>query len=177
MEIKSQSRFVRITPRKARLVADAIHNMPLDRALATLDKLHKRAGTYIKKTIESGIANAQQANLSRNHLTIKRMYIDEGPRFKRWRAVSRGMAHPYQKKTSHITVILEEVKNRLSPVKPSDSTRKVSTVRGKSKGQPDKRAADKSARRFQTKMDKKDEKTLSSQHTRKGILTRKVIGG
>src|SRR3989344_9624612 len=112
MEITAQHKYARITPRKARLIASSVKHLPLELALTTLGQLHKRAGYYIKKTIESGIANAENnAKLSRERLFIKKLMIDEGPRFKRWRAASRGMAHPYAKNTCHITVILDEIKD------------------------------------------------------------------
>jgi len=107
MEIIAQSRFVRVAPRKARLVADLVKQLPLVRAQATLRFLGKRAASPIGKTLNSAVANALNTKNAREEdLYIKAIKVDEGPAFKRFHAVSRGMAHGYKKRTSHITVVL-----------------------------------------------------------------------
>ena len=175
MEIKSQSRFMRVTPRKARLVAGAIRNMSLDRALVTLDQLHKRAGFYIKKTIESGIANAENnVKLSRDRLYIKKLSIDEGPRFKRWRAVSRGTAHPYAKNTSHITVILGEMKQETREQR-SQGLKDLTVQKGKDAKKQVRQELKK--KDYQTKIEKGKQQEMHSQkQTKKGVTTRKILG-
>ncbi|MBI4137532.1 50S ribosomal protein L22 [Candidatus Roizmanbacteria bacterium] len=177
MEIKSQSRFIRITPRKARLVASAIRHLPLDRALATLDRLPKRAASFIKQTIESGIANAENnAKVSKNRLYIKQLTVDEGPRFKRWRAAARGVAHPYQKQTSHITVILDEIAGSKPAV-----TGKKSVVQKAEPKEADKKPEKKvvaAKKVYQEKIGKETKQEMRSQQfQKKGPVTRKVIGG
>ena len=163
---------MRITPRKARLVAGAIRNMSLTMALTTLDKLHKQAGNSIKKTIESGIANAEKnASLSRDMLYIKTLAIDEGPRFKRFRAASRGTAHPYQKQTCHITVILDTKE----PVEKTAQKQKKTPVHKKETVPVSEKEAKK--KDYQARMEKGTQKEMKSQRqTTKGITTRKILG-
>lgn len=179
MEIRSQSKYVRTTPRKARLIARSIRHLPLDKALTTLDRLNKKAALLIKKTIESGIANAENnAKVSRDSLDIKALYIDEGPRFKRWRAASRGMAHAYSKNTSHITVILasDENKSKAETTKKGKKTetKKDDKLKQSAEKKPQKQPLG-TGKKYDTKM--KDEQQMKSQkQTTKGVTPRKVIG-
>jgi large subunit ribosomal protein L22 len=107
MEIKSSSQFVHMSPRKLRLVVDAIKPLPLPLALGQLKNMEKRAAHVIEKTLRSGIANAvNNLKLSEDMLKIQTIMVDEGPSFKRFQPVSRGMAHGYKHRTSHVTIIL-----------------------------------------------------------------------
>ena len=109
MEIKAESKYARISPRKARLVAEKIKNLPLEDALENLAFLRKRTAKPILKTLKSAIANATyNFKLKNEDLKIKSIEILKGPVLKRWRPVARGRAHPYKRRTSHIKVILEE---------------------------------------------------------------------
>ncbi|MCR4264055.1 MAG: 50S ribosomal protein L22 [Candidatus Roizmanbacteria bacterium] len=181
MEIKSQSNYIRITPKKARLVASAIRHLPLERALTTLERLPKRAAVFIKKTIESGIANAENnAKISKDRLYIKQLTVDEGPRFKRWRAASRGTAHQYQKQTSHITVILDELKGvqgnvskKVTDVKKS----KEPVVTDKIKVAEETSMTVSPKKGYQEKIGKETKQMRSNQYQKKATVTRKVIGG
>ena len=98
-----------MSPSKVRLVAKTISGLPLGKAISALRFTGKKAAKLIQKTIESGVANAEHNfSLSADNLKIKKIEIGQGPTYKRWRARSRGMAHPILKKTSHIKVIIEE---------------------------------------------------------------------
>lgn len=109
MEIKAESKYVRISPRKAQLVARAIKGLSLKEALESLSFIRKKAAKPIFKTLKSAIANAtHNLKLKEENLRIRSIEILKGPVFKRWRPVSRGRAHPYLKRTSHIKVVLEE---------------------------------------------------------------------
>lgn len=177
MEIKSQSNYIRITPRKARLVAAAVRHLPLERALVTLDRLPKRAAFYIKRTLESGIANAENnAKLSRERLYIKQLTVDEGPRFKRWRAAARGSAHPYQKQTSHITVILDEMQE--SKLKMKNEKVKVDMLTPKKELKKEEKKTVETKKGYQEKIGKeRSQEMKTQQYQKKGTVTRKVIGG
>lgn len=107
MEVKAQTKHIRMSPRKLNLVAKSIKDLPLEKALEKLSFLRKRAAEPLLKTLNSAIANAtNNFGLKKDNLRIKSIQILKGPTLKRWRAVSRGRAHPYEKKTSHIKVIL-----------------------------------------------------------------------
>lgn len=108
-EIIAEAKNVRISTRKARLVAETLRGK---NALATLETLKyepKKAGLMIAKVLRSAIANATNNNkLDDKKLTIKEVVVNEGQDLKRARPRSRGMSHPILKKSSHIRVVLEE---------------------------------------------------------------------
>lgn len=106
------SKSVRISPRKARIVADAVRNLSITDALNALKVIRKRGARPIAKTIQSAVANAvNNAKLEQANLMIAKIDIDEGTAFKRYHPSTRGRIHPYKKRTSHILVVLKEVKN------------------------------------------------------------------
>jgi large subunit ribosomal protein L22 len=114
MKIQAISRNVRISPRKVRLVADAIRVLPVSDALVTLQNMRKRAAYAIKKTLESALANAvNNAKLDRNMLRIADLDISDGQALKRFHPSTRGRIHPYKKRSSHIRVILEDRKEEV----------------------------------------------------------------
>lgn len=108
---KAVLRYARITPRKARLVADLVCGLPIDEAEAQLIYNPKRAAKIILKLIESAKAGALSKKLDVNKLYIQNILVNQGPMFKRYLPRARGMATPIQKKTSHITVTLAEKEN------------------------------------------------------------------
>lgn len=112
MEVKAQLKYLRIAPRKVRLVADMIRYKNAQKAVSLLAFSIKRGSRPIKKLLESALANAKNNYEMTNidALYIKRITVDEAPKLKRWRARARGRAMQIQKKTSHITIILDEPK-------------------------------------------------------------------
>src|SRR5919199_4582641 len=109
MEVVAKAKFVKRTPRKARLVADAVLGMPISDALAYLEFSPRHAAHDVAKVIKSAAANAEHNfNLSRDELYLKQLLVDDGPTLKRIRPVSRGMAHQYFHRTCHITAIVED---------------------------------------------------------------------
>ena len=107
MEFIAQSKSVRMTPRKVRLVADLIRNKKAEQALTMLSLLNKRAALPIQKTLKSAIANAvNNAKAERAGLMIKSVEVGQGPFLKRFRPSTRGRAHPYKKRSSHIKITL-----------------------------------------------------------------------
>ena len=109
MEVSAVQRFVRRTPRKARLVADSVKGMKVTEALNYLEFSPKHAARDVAKAIKSAAANAEHNfNLSREELVLKQILVDEGPTMKRIRPVSRGMAHQYFHRTCHITAVVED---------------------------------------------------------------------
>lgn len=108
MEIIAESKNIRISPRKLILVAKAVRGLSPQEVLNKLQFITKSAAQPLAKTIKSAIANAKNnAKIKGEDLKIKKMEILNGSSYKRWRPVSRGRAHPYKRRTSHIRIILE----------------------------------------------------------------------
>jgi large subunit ribosomal protein L22 len=101
-------RFARIAPRKARLVADMIRGMPIDRAMTALQFSKKRAAWYMKSILKSAIANAEEANADLSTLVVSESRIDVGPVIKRFQPKDRGRAFSIMKRTSHILIVLDQ---------------------------------------------------------------------
>jgi large subunit ribosomal protein L22 len=109
MQVQAITRSVRISPRKVRLVADAVRKLSVDDALAALTVMNKRAAHIIAKTLNSALANAtNNAKLERQTLTIASIEVVEGQALKRFHPSTRGRIHPYKRRSSHIRVTLEE---------------------------------------------------------------------
>ncbi len=109
MEAKAVAKYVRISPYKARPVIDLIRGKEVQEALNILEFTPKKAARLIKKVLESAIANAEHNyNMDPDRLYVKRAYVDEGPRLKRIWPRAWGRASRILKRTSHITVVVEE---------------------------------------------------------------------
>ncbi len=107
----AEAKNVRISTRKARLVGETLVGRNAFDTLEVLRFEPKKAGLMIAKVIKSAIANATNNDkLDEKKLVIREVVINEGQDFKRFRPRSRGMANPIIKKSSHIRVVLEEVK-------------------------------------------------------------------
>ena len=111
MQIVAVQKNIRQTPRKMRLVANQVKGLPLDLALRQLSVIPKKSTVMILKVMRQALANAQHNHgLTFEELKLKNILVEEGPRYKRWNAVSRGRAHSIVKRTSHVQVILESKK-------------------------------------------------------------------
>jgi len=120
MEIKAKLNHLRIAPRKVRLVANMIRGKKALDALDLLNFVIKRPGLPIMKLLASAIANARNNfHIESENLFITKITVDEGPMQKRWMPRARGVAGPIHKKTSHITLVLEEVGGK-GIVKPAE---------------------------------------------------------
>ena len=109
MEARAQARFVRVTPMKARRVVDVIRGMKADEAVALLRFAPQSAAEPVRKVLESAIANAENNDgLAPDALYVAEAYVDEGPTMKRFRPRAQGRAYRVAKRTSHITVVVEE---------------------------------------------------------------------
>lgn len=110
MPVIAKLRYLRIAPRKVRLVADLIRKKRVEQAQTILNFTIKKASQPLLKLLKTAIADAKNNfQIDPSNLYISKITVDEGPKYKRWRPRSRGMVHQVQKKTSHITLILEEV--------------------------------------------------------------------
>ena len=106
-EAKAILRFIRISPRKARLVVDLIRGQNVTAALNALKFTPKAASRVVEKVLKSAIANAVEREIGDpDDLQITRAYVNGGPIMKRFRARSMGRANPIKKRTSHITLVV-----------------------------------------------------------------------
>jgi large subunit ribosomal protein L22 len=110
MEAVARGRYLRVAPRKARLVADEIRGKPVGAALQLLRYTNKKAARLMEKVLKSAIANAEQNEHMGDveDLHITRVHVDEGPVLKRFMARAMGRAARIRKPTSHITVIVDD---------------------------------------------------------------------
>ncbi len=105
METRSTLRYARISAQKARLVADLVRGMPVDRALNVLAFTEKKAAAMVRKVLESAIANAEHnEGADVDELKVSGVWVDEGPTMKRMHARAKGRGTRVMKRTSHITV-------------------------------------------------------------------------
>lgn len=108
---KAHARYIRISPFKVRVVLDLLRDKSVNEALAILEGTPKAASEVVSKLIRSATANAEHnLGLARADLFVAEIYADGGPILKRIQPVSKGRAHRINKRTSHITVILDTVK-------------------------------------------------------------------
>jgi large subunit ribosomal protein L22 len=111
VEAKAIARYVRLTPRKARLVADLVRGKSALQALDILTFTNKKAAVVLKKTLASAIANAtNNFNMNEENLYVAKVMVDEGPILKRVMPRAMGRADIIHKKTSHVTVVVSEKK-------------------------------------------------------------------
>ncbi len=110
MEARATSKYIRVSPQKARLVVDLIRGKNAGEAINILRFTKKRASLEIAKILRSAISNAEQKSehLDVDRLFVSRAYVDDGPRMKRIRPAPMGRAYRYQRRMSHITVVVEE---------------------------------------------------------------------
>jgi len=112
MEIKASLRFIRVSPKKARQVADLIRGLPVEEAERKLSFLTNKSAVFIKKLLLSAKANAKNNfDIPEKDLFVAQVRVDEGPRMKRQMPRARGRVDILNKPTSHIKLILEELKN------------------------------------------------------------------
>lgn len=109
MEVIAKHRFARISAQKARLVADQVRGLNVDKALQLLTFSNKKAAVFVKKVVESAIANAEHnAGADIDALRISQIYVDEAPSYKRMHARAKGRGNRITKRNSHITVTVTE---------------------------------------------------------------------
>ena len=105
---RATAKFVRISPFKVRVVLDIIKGKPVTEALAILENTPKAASEILYKVVSSAVANAENnMNMSRNDLVVAECYANDGPTLKRIMPRAQGRAFRINKRTSHITVILD----------------------------------------------------------------------
>ena len=108
MTYQASHRFARISPRKARLIADMVRGESIEQAIAALDFSKRRGAYFLRGVLKSAIANAEESDADVASLFVESTWVDEGPTIKRFQPKDRGRAHPIRKRTSHIHVQLSE---------------------------------------------------------------------
>ena len=98
----------RISPTKVRPVVNLIRGKSANDSLTILRMCKKRAAVFIRQALLAAIANADQAEVDVRRLVVSQAHVDQGPTFKRFQPKDRGRAHPIKKRTSHITVAVQE---------------------------------------------------------------------
>ncbi len=110
VEAKAVLRFVRMAPRKMRMVIDLIRGRDVTEALTLLKYLPRAAAAVIEKLLQSAVANAGQRDLGDpESLRIVRAYVDGGPTLKRFQPRAQGRASPIHKRTSHVTIVVAPI--------------------------------------------------------------------
>ena len=126
MQVSAKLRNLHIAPRKVRLVADQVRGKKAEQASTILNFTTKRAALPLLKLLKQAMANAKNNfQMDPNNFFVFKIAVDEGPKQKRWMPRARGQAYEIQKKTSHITLILEEI------VKSKGKVRKAKVGKGK----------------------------------------------
>ena len=109
MEVSATLKYTRLSPQKARLVADQIRGMPVERAVELLVFSNKKAAAAIKKVLDSAIANAEHnEGADIDELKVSAVMVDEGLVYKRFKARARGRANRIVKRTSHVKVTVSD---------------------------------------------------------------------
>ncbi len=115
MEAKAVVRYVKMSPRKARIVANMVRGKNVEEALAILQLLPKKGAKIVGKLLRSATANAEDKSKGKvdvDALIVKSIQIDNGPLTKRWMPRSMGRANRIQKRTSHISIVVDVDGNR-----------------------------------------------------------------
>lgn len=133
--VTAKLRYLRIAPRKTRLVAGFIRGLPAQEAEAQLMFSSRHAGVPLLKLLRSAVANAKHNyRLDAAQLFIKEIKVDQGPKFKRWMPRARGSASAIEKKTSHVTLVLgvsEKLKQPKFIIRPKPKKQTTKKVKEK----------------------------------------------
>jgi large subunit ribosomal protein L22 len=125
MAVRAVAKSVRISPRKVNVVVGLVRGRTVADALVILDHTPRRSALAVSKVIKSAKANAEHDHgYKPDSLQITEISVGAGPRLKRFRPVSRGMAHAYQKRTSHITVVVDGEKRQPKKPKTAEPVKK-----------------------------------------------------
>ena len=121
-EVRAQAKYVRMSPRKARLVAEHIRGRSVPEARAVLAFTSREAAEVLQKVLQSAVSNAEANHgIAEERLYVKATYVDGGPVMKRWRARARGRVARIRKRTCHITVQLAERPQAAPAVEPAQA--------------------------------------------------------
>jgi large subunit ribosomal protein L22 len=109
MDVRAESKYIRMTPRKVRLVVDTVRGKSVKEAMDILKFMNRAAAREVAETVQSAVANAEQNNhMDPEDLYIAEIYANQAPTAKRFQPGPRGRANPILKRSSHITVIVRD---------------------------------------------------------------------
>ena len=123
-EVRAEAKWVRVSPRKARLVAEHIRGRSVPEARTVLAFTQRAAAREIEKVLRSAVANAEtnpNLNWNGDDLVVSTVYVDEGPTIKRWRARARGRVARIHKRTCHITIKVAQPEARRAGREPAEA--------------------------------------------------------
>ena len=109
METKAQAKYIRIASRKVQVIVPAIKGKKVEEAIALLGFIPRKGARILNRVLHSAVANAGQNKVDIDTLIVKKILVDQGPTLKRFMPRAMGRATPILKRTSHITVILDEI--------------------------------------------------------------------
>lgn len=136
MDIIATQKFLLMSPKKIRPVADIVKKLSPTKAIEVLPFIGRKAALPLAKVIKTAIGNAVQKGYSADDLRFKEIQIGEGPRLKRGRPVSRGRWHPFKRRMSHIRVVLETT-NKQQPAAKKEEQKTEEVRKGKKDGTKD----------------------------------------
>ncbi len=117
-EVTAKLKFLRMSPRKVRLLADMVRGRKVTTALETLSLMHKRGAQPILKLLQSAMANAKNNHaLVAEDMRVKTITVDGGPVTKRWMPKAHGRATPVRQRTSHVNLVLEMIERKTAKSK------------------------------------------------------------
>ncbi len=129
MLVKAYARHIRMSSRKVRLVIDLIRGARVVKAQTQLQFANKAAAEPVLKLLNSAIANAvHNFQLNKDDLFIKAVMADEGPILDRWQPRAHGRAFPIRKRTTHISIVLENIPPKAKAEKPTDPAKKSKKI-------------------------------------------------
>ncbi len=133
MQMIVKLKYLRIAPRKVRLVANLIRRKKVEEAQDILNFTVKKSARPLLKLLNSAVANARNSfQLDSSNLYVSKITIDEGPKYKRWMPRARGRVSEIQKKVSHITLVLDEITPK-KKIKKEKRTKKKPSISKKVK--------------------------------------------
>ena len=133
-EVRAEAKWVRVSPRKARLVVDHIRGRTVPEARTVLAFTPRAAAREIEKVLHSAVSNAEANHgLLGDDLVVSSAYVDEGPTLKRWRARARGRVARIRKRTCHITVKVAPAPEQVAKSRPKAVPAKAEEPKGEDK--------------------------------------------
>jgi len=173
MEIRAKLSYLRIAPRKIRLLANMIRGKSVNEAQAILNFTIKRGSSPLLKLLNQAISNAKNASQEeKSNLYISKLMVDEGPRQKRWRARSRGSAGRIKKRTSHVVLYLKEIVKESKKKSKKKEVKKIDKDGKKEKVEKIEKIKKTTMPKFRQEL--KEQKPKKEQETRK-IFRRKAF--
>ncbi len=176
MEVKAKANYQHISPKKARLVAEAVKGMDIQDALNHLKFIQKKASYHVLKLLNSALANAEHNfNMDKDNLYIKNIIVNEGPTLKRQKARAMGRAMIIRKRRSHIEVTLAQKVKKAVKKKTEGAIEKADIEEVKKSEIDEKKKISKNKKDKSKNEDKISKQNQKKSHPNKKIFRRKNI--